>query len=71
MQAPDRKRKLSISELQKLTTAGLGYSVDVVNAALSEMVNHAARQTSAATRSLILNGIMLFARISGYGCRLR
>jgi methyl-accepting chemotaxis protein len=59
-----QKTDIPLAELQKLTTAGLAYSVDVVNAALSEMVNHAARQTTAATRSLILNGIMLFAALA-------
>ena len=59
-----QKTDIPLGELQKLTTAGLAYSVDVVNAALSEMVNHAARQTTAATRSLILNGIMLFAALA-------
>jgi methyl-accepting chemotaxis protein len=59
-----QKTDVPLSELQKLTTAGLAYSVDVVNAALSEMVNHAARQTVASTRSLILNGIMLLAAMA-------
>jgi methyl-accepting chemotaxis protein len=53
-----------VGELQKLNTTSLANSVDVVNAALSEMVNHALRQTVAATRSLILNGIMLFVALT-------
>jgi methyl-accepting chemotaxis protein len=59
-----QKTDVPVIELQKLNTASLGNSVDVVNAALSEMVNHAARQTVASTRSLILNGIMLLLALA-------
>jgi methyl-accepting chemotaxis protein len=54
-----QKTEIPIFELQKLNTATLNYSVDVVNAALAEMVARAVRQMGDSTRGLILNGIML------------
>jgi methyl-accepting chemotaxis protein len=54
-----QKTEIPVSELQKLNTATLNSGVDVANAALAEMVARAVRQMGDATRSLILNGIML------------
>lgn len=50
---------VKIGDAQKLNTAALSYSVDVANAALSEMVARAERQMTAATRSLLVNGAMM------------
>ena len=54
-----QKTEIPISELQKLNTATLNSGVDVANAALAEMVARALRQMGDATRSLILNAVML------------
>lgn len=56
--------EIKISELQKLNTALLGYSVDVANSALKEMVARAERQMAAGTRSLAVNGLMMLAAVA-------
>ena len=59
-----QKADLSVAELQKLNTAVLGISVDVVNAALAEMVARSGRQMSDAARSLALNGAMMLVALA-------
>ncbi|UTD28306.1 methyl-accepting chemotaxis protein [Bradyrhizobium sp. WD16] len=56
--------EVKISELQKLNTALLVYSVDVANSALKEMVARAERQMAAGTRSLVVNGLMMLAAVA-------
>ena len=58
-----QKADLSIAELQKLNTAALNLSVDVVNAALAEMVARGSRQMSAAARSLALDSAMMLVAL--------
>ena len=58
-----QKADLSIAELQKLNTAALNLSVDVVNAALAEMVVRGSRQMSAAARSLALDSAMMLVAL--------
>ena len=58
------KAELPFAELQKLTTTGLAFSVDVVNVALAEMVARAGRQMSSAARSLVLNGAMMLVALA-------
>ena len=58
-----QKADLSIAELQKLNTAALNLSVDVVNAALAEMVARGSRQMSGAARSLALDSAMMLVAL--------
>jgi methyl-accepting chemotaxis protein len=50
---------IKFADLTKLTTAVLSYSVDVANAALSEMVKAAESQKNATRLSLVMNGTMM------------
>ena len=59
-----QKADLPVGELQKLNTAKLGVSVDVVNAALAEMVARSGRQMSGAARSLALDGAMMLVALA-------
>ena len=58
-----------VIELQKLNTAALSYSVDLVHAALAEMVARAEHQTSSSTLNVIVDaGMMLVAlMVTGAG----
>jgi methyl-accepting chemotaxis protein len=59
-----QKAEMPVADLQKISTASLNSSVDVVNAALTEMVARANRQMSSVTRSLVLNAAMMLVALA-------
>ena len=59
-----QKTEVPLPDLQKLNTGKLASSVDVVNAALAEMVARAGRQMESATETLILDGIMMIIALA-------
>jgi len=59
---------IPVIELQKLNTAALSYSVDLVHAALAEMVARAEHQTSSTLNVIVDAGMMLVAlMVTGAG----
>jgi methyl-accepting chemotaxis protein len=54
---------IKLDDLRKDGIPSLSYSVDVADAALSEMVTHAENQIAATRRSLVVNGVMMLAAI--------
>jgi methyl-accepting chemotaxis protein len=54
---------IKLDDLRKVGIPSLSYSVDVADAALSEMATHAESQIAATRQSLIIDGVMMLAAI--------